>query len=431
MTRLELALGLVAMAVVAAAWVDRPRARRLVAAGSVSAIALVVVAAVTDRIRWPTALLVVGVGIGAAVAWRRRVPMLVRAIGRLSGLALVGAALVALWAFPRVTFPAPEGASPVGTTVVQWTDAGRDSRPVVAQLWYPSDGRGPRSWYLGRSAKEARAVARALGSTYGVPAFLLEEAVQARTPAAWRGRAEAGADRWPVVLFSPGLGGYRTQSTAWAMEVASHGYVVVALDHAGDSAVVVLDDGTLIPTTVRSTGNDEEDDRNAARWTAVRAADLRFVLSRLEAGDGLGDLAARIDAERVVVTGHSLGGAAALQAAFADPRFDAAVDIDGFPRNIPPGASISQPVLAIEAGRGTGDAAGDAEYRREIDRILDAAPRRRPVVVVDGAAHLSFTDAPRFLPPLPSVVGSLGRGGASPRTARTVVDLLDEVFAER
>ena len=46
-----------------------------------------------------------------------------------------------------------------------------------------------------------------------------------------------------MVLFSPGLAGVRSQNTAWAQELASHGYVVVALDHPYDSAAVVLADG--------------------------------------------------------------------------------------------------------------------------------------------------------------------------------------------
>jgi predicted dienelactone hydrolase len=41
-----------------------------------------------------------------------------------------------------------------------------------------------------------------------------------------------------VVLFSPGLAGVRSQNTAWAQELASHGYVVVALDHPYDSAAL-------------------------------------------------------------------------------------------------------------------------------------------------------------------------------------------------
>ncbi len=71
-----------------------------------------------------------------------------------------------------------------------------------------------------------------------------------------------GGGRFPVVLFSPGSGGARTQNTAWAEELASHGYLVAALDHPYDSAAVVLTDGRTIHTKTASTG-DRDKERHA------------------------------------------------------------------------------------------------------------------------------------------------------------------------
>jgi alpha-beta hydrolase superfamily lysophospholipase len=83
-----------------------------------------------------------------------------------------------------------------------------------------------------------------------------------------------GGGRFRVVVFSPGLGGVRTQRTAWAEELASRGYVVVALDHPYDSAAVVLADGRTIHTKVAATGDPDNDEKLVAGWTRVRAADL-------------------------------------------------------------------------------------------------------------------------------------------------------------
>jgi len=46
----------------------------------------------------------------------------------------------------------------------------------------------------------------------------------------------SGKERFVVVLFSPGGGMGRTTNTAWAEELASHGYAVAALDHPYDTA---------------------------------------------------------------------------------------------------------------------------------------------------------------------------------------------------
>lgn len=126
----------------------------------------------------------------------------------------------------------------------------------------------------------------------------------------------------------------RTQNTAWAEELASHGYLVAALDHPYDSAAVVLTDGRTIRSRTASTGDRDKDTALSAGWTAVRAADLRFVLTQLDRlgrGEIADPLTGRLDTGRVAVAGHSMGGAAALQAARRDRRFDAVMDLDGYP----------------------------------------------------------------------------------------------------
>ena len=158
--------------------------------------------------------------------------------------------------------------------MAQWTDPARpepatrapgDRRTVVAQLWYPArqpPGDAERAQYLGRTRGEARTVAAGIAGYLGLPAFLLDGAARART-AAFPGAAVAeGDERFPIVVFSPGLGGVRTQNTA--EELASRGYVVAALDHPHDSAAVVLDDGRTIPTRLWADDDPSDDDRQAA-----------------------------------------------------------------------------------------------------------------------------------------------------------------------
>lgn len=343
----------------------------------------------------------------------------------LTGAVLLLAGLALHWAFPPARILAPTGPYAVGTTVVEWVDPARpepatrdpdDSRFVVAQLWYPAEATpaSARAWYLGRDAHEAQVVAHGAARSYGLPPVVLDRAAAAREPAGWAAPVASGAQRFPLVLFSPGLQGIRQQNTAWAIELASHGYVVAALDHPYDSAVVVRADGSVVTSTVRSTGNDVEDQRRADGWTAIRAADLSFVLTRLAAGDpGSGGsaavpLAGRLDLDHVAVTGHSLGGAAALQAATLDRRIRAAIDLDGLPRTVRPG-DHHPPVLVLVAGRESGHADNDRRYADAVAATLaDSAPPSFRLTVA-GAGHLSLTDAALYLPPLPSLFGTAGR----------------------
>jgi len=365
---------------------------------------------------------------------------------------LVLLAVAALVALPVLRLLPPSGPAAVGTLVVELVDASRaeeatpdpdDRRFVVAQVWYPAaPGAGGRAWYLGRDQEEAETVAAALARVFAVPSFLLDEAARARTAVSPEANPLASVERFPVVLFSPGLTGVRGQNTGWAMDLASHGYVVVAVDHPYDAAAVVRRDGTVARTRVIATGDDVEDNRMADRLASLRAADLRFVLDELHQLTGLGDhgeqrsagsdglmrLQGRLDLQRVAVAGHSIGGAAALLAAGEDSRIKAVVDLDGLPRRI---ASLERrpPVLALVAGRGTGSAPGDERYDAALDEVLTAAAPPSVRVEVPGAAHLSFTDAPAFLPPLPALVGDGGRTSGSRAAAVATRAFLDAVLA--
>ena len=51
---------------------------------------------------------------------------------------------------------------------------------------------------------------------------------------------------WPVVLFSPGFGVERELYAGLVEDLASHGYVVVAIDHPHDASIVEFPDGHVV-----------------------------------------------------------------------------------------------------------------------------------------------------------------------------------------
>ncbi|MFD6096923.1 alpha/beta hydrolase family protein [Nocardiopsis flavescens] len=350
----------------------------------------------------------------------------------LACLGTAGLGGLGAWAIPVPVFPEPSGPHPVGAVTVQWEDPDReetwtedpsDHRVVVARVWYPAapDTAGEPALYLGRDPAEADAVARGLAAGFGVPEVVLTDAAAADARAVPDARPAPGPH--PVVLFSPGLGGVRTQNTVWAEGLASHGYVVAALDHPYDSAVVVLDDGTEVHGALEATGDPVEDDLLAREWADIRAADLDLALVRLLEEDR-GPLAGLADPDRVAVAGHSLGGAAALLAAVGDPRYHAVVDLDGLPR-LPEDALLPQPVLALVADAGTGSTEGDTRYALALDAAFAASSEPGFAVTVPGTAHLGFSDSPFLLPPFPSLVGSLGREETARITEAACLVFLD------
>jgi dienelactone hydrolase len=128
----------------------------------------------------------------------------------------------------------------------------------------------------------------------------------------WYPGPSAARSRLPLVLISPAVGVGPTNYAAIGEDLASHGFVVAALGHP--------------PST--SGPNDNPLDV-ARRDILTRAADLRFVLTRLIDSAGQSVPGLRIDAGRTVVAGHSRGGVAALEACKRDARFRACVNMDG------------------------------------------------------------------------------------------------------
>lgn len=153
---------------------------------------------------------------------------------------------------------------------------------------------------------------------------------------------------------------------------------------------------------------------------------MRAQLGRVQSGEIAGPLAGHLDTGRVAAAGHSLGGGAALQAARQDPGFAAVIDLDGFPHDPDP-QPFRQPVLALTQAVGPNT---DPDYLPRLTRVLGLSSATSYRLTVPGTAHLTFTDAPLYLPPLPSLVGSLDRTEGPRITAAASIAFLDRTLRD-
>ncbi|GHJ90542.1 hypothetical protein SNE510_00610 [Streptomyces sp. NE5-10] len=186
--------------------------------------------------------------------------------------------------------------------------------------------------------------------------------------------------RRPVVLYTPGGGDARTLGTGLAEELASHGTVVVLVDHPGEASQVELPDGTVRETVLYG----PPDAATFRTMVDTRVADLRLVLDRL------GDVpaAAGADPRRTGIYGHSAGGTAAALLAARDPRIRAVANLEGHLDLEPwPGG---RPLLLLRTD-------GFAEAER-IERSWAGLRARRRTL--RAANHWVFTDHAALVPPL-------------------------------
>jgi pimeloyl-ACP methyl ester carboxylesterase len=143
----------------------------------------------------------------------------------------------------------------------------------------------------------------------------------------------AEPQRLSVVIFSPGAGVKTLFYSSLEMDLASHGYLVVALEHLYDAPVVVFPHGRILHSIPKKKVSDSADgERQAMQDTAdYRAQDILFAKAKLGelAADAKSFFSNRLDLHRVAAVGHSLGGMAAMRACQLDAVIGACVNIDG------------------------------------------------------------------------------------------------------
>lgn len=190
----------------------------------------------------------------------------------------------------RAVDPVEEGPFEVGVTTWELEDPTRvndDGAPrrLRVEIWYPAHGGGATDEYN----LVAEAPAELSARLAGVDARFAQDASRDAPP------DRTGAP-YPVVLFSHGNGGIRIQNYDLMSHLASHGHVVIAPDHTGNT----LWDGLLGELTLESSLAAFEE----------RLADMPFVAEAVTNDDGvLRDLA---DRELWAVMGHSFGGSISL-----------------------------------------------------------------------------------------------------------------------
>src|SRR5262249_33919135 len=121
-----------------------------------------------------------------------------------------------------------------------------------------------------------------------------------------------------LVLFSHTSLGHRRQSTFLTTHLASHGYVVAAVDHTGNTFAEFAKRSGAGPLSP------EAREAHLARIIADRVPDLRFLLDQM-LGGAAGEVSARIDDRRIGLVGWSFGGWAVLAALEVDARFGCVV----------------------------------------------------------------------------------------------------------
>jgi dienelactone hydrolase/NADH:ubiquinone oxidoreductase subunit 6 (subunit J) len=214
----------------------------------------------------------------------------------ISMISLIFVVLIPSMIFPQHIIVKPTGQYDVGVTYDTYTDTGRveiynnkgEYRKVTAGFWYP----------------------------------------------------EGAAGKYPLVVFSHGSFGVKTSNETLYNELASHGYVVCAIDHTYQCFYTTDTSGR---TTLINMGfmqevqaEDAKADKQKSyadyqKWMAVRTGDINCaidnIIGRARGSDPVG-VYRLADTGKIGVMGHSLGGSAALGIGRMRDDIGAVVELD-------------------------------------------------------------------------------------------------------
>ena len=265
-----------------------------------------------------------------------KIPNLLKVIVIGLSFGFLGLTFLLAYALPVFTLPTPTGSDAVGIHYFHLREEARidpflanstKKRELMIKVYYPArkDNSKPFSPYFHNSPE----LLRLLTTGYGLPVFLFDHLNLVKTNSKDDLQLSDRQSSYPVVLFSHGAGTTMEVQTSQSEDLASHGYIVVAIDHTYVSA------GTIFPDRIIS-AKEATTDFNATDpaeiITQSMADDAKFVIETLdEMNEGKIDsiFAGRLNLDEIGVIGHSVGGAVAYNLAINDSRVKAAVDLDG------------------------------------------------------------------------------------------------------
>jgi dienelactone hydrolase len=234
---------------------------------------------------------------------------------------------------------------------------------------------------------------------------------------------------YPLVVFSHGAFGIKASNSSTYTNLASHGYVVVSIDHPYHSFFTTSEDGRT--AVVHSDYMREVSNANKEgiytieelyglfqKWMKLRTDDMNFVIDTiLEKTESDNDpIYQLINIEKIGVFGHSMGGSASVALGKERSDVDAVVNIDApffselvykpeIDDFVAKDEAYSTPLLNIYSDDVWKQLEKNSPY--VANKVTNPNFKDAYTVHFQGAKHLSLTDLALFSP----ILSNLLQGG--------------------
>ncbi|XP_049677004.1 platelet-activating factor acetylhydrolase 2, cytoplasmic isoform X2 [Accipiter gentilis] len=188
-----------------------------------------------------------------------------------------------------------------------------------------------------------------------------------KVPVSWNGPFKPCSSGYPLIIFSHGLGAFRTLYSSVCSELASWGFTVAALEHRDHSASATY-------FCKAEAGREEW-----IPYQRVPQGQKEFYFRNKQDS---------VDLTKVAVMGHSFGGVTAVLALVKEPSFRCAVALDAwmFPLENALYPKVPKPVLFINTEKFQ-----TPESIAKMKR-LSSRNSQTKIITILGSVHQSQTD---------------------------------------
>jgi dienelactone hydrolase len=230
--------------------------------------------------------------------------------------------------------------------------------------------------------------------------------------------------KFPLIIFNHGYNSYREGNSFLCLDLASHGYVVISVDHSYEALCNEFDDGTVLffDKTItkkmyepmlggivtmfklmKAKGSDEE---LAQKFDEAQRKYCKFMMGRLPEWVKDNEAALKyakehftdfIDFEKGVgVTGHSMGGDTAYALCSRNPEFTCGINIDGGLFGDYTNDVQTKPFMQVSC----------KDNENVVNRVYLRHTKPIYKVLFKDMRHMGFSDAMHNIP-MKSMVGKL------------------------
>ncbi len=310
---------------------------------------------------------------------------------------------------PISNFPQPSGSYGVGLMKYHWIDNSRQeenaedtehpNRELMVYVYYPTNKSDNRVSY---DPDAAESHVEFLSNTFSLPKFVFSGIKSIKTYSQPNAIVEQSSKPFPVIIFSHGGGVVVQQYTYMLEELASHGFIVVGINHPYNAATVRYPNGRIVKSMYREKTRDA---KGKAQLVEANAQDVSFVLNKIEelvsAKDVFWSLA---DSNKIGIMGHSFGGRTATKVIRKDPRVTCGINMDGGAQSEDIAEPFSKPFLFMIAEKSFLYNKNFHAYATEtkpfldtIHRLADAENSNTKVFTVKNVGHAVFIDTSLLL----------------------------------